>query len=269
MSAVAAALSVSRPHLSSRQRSALRRRGRPPLPDAGLLAAIQRLIADLPTYGYRRVHALLRRQAEREGRPAPNVKRVYRVMKVHGLLLQRHAGGEERRHEGRIAVDARNTRWCSDGLEIGCDNGERVRVAFALDCCDREAMSVVASTSGITGEDVRDLMVAAVLNTLSIGAFPMRIGATWLVAALLAPGVAYAQNSTKSSCERQAKSICASAVSAHLTGASGDVLLSRGVGFGRSRLGPRWSRATVCWSRRARPRSASARPVRSSSAATP
>ena len=128
MSAVAAALGVSRPHLSSRQRTAPRRRGRPPLPDAGLVAAIQTLIADLPTYGYRRVHALLRRQAEREGRPAPNLKRVYRVMKVHGFLLQRHAGGEERRHEGRIAVDARNTRWCSDGLEIGCDNGERVRV---------------------------------------------------------------------------------------------------------------------------------------------
>ncbi|MFC5554115.1 hypothetical protein [Methylobacterium iners] len=34
------------------------------------------LIADLPTYGYRRVHALLRRQAEREGQIAPNVKRV-------------------------------------------------------------------------------------------------------------------------------------------------------------------------------------------------
>ena len=161
VSAIAAALGVSRPHLSSRQRTAPRRRGRPPLPDAALLAAIQTLIADLPTYGYRRVHALLRRQAEQEGRPAPNVKRVYRVMKVHGLLLQRHAGGEERRHEGRIAVDARNTRWCSDGLEIGCDNGERVRVAFALDCCDREAMSFVATTSGITGEDVRDLMVAA------------------------------------------------------------------------------------------------------------
>src|SRR3954449_10966259 len=92
---VAAALGVSRPHLSSRQRTAPRRRGRPPLPDAGLVAAIQTLIADLPTYGYRRVHALLRRQAEREGRPAPNVKvkRVYRVMKVHRLLLQRHAGG--------------------------------------------------------------------------------------------------------------------------------------------------------------------------------
>src|SRR5262249_29054742 len=68
----------------------------------------------------------------------------------------------ERRHDGRIGVDERNRRWCSDGFEIGCDNGERVRVAFALDCCDREAMSFLATTGGIAGEDVRDLMVAAV-----------------------------------------------------------------------------------------------------------
>ena len=96
------------------------------------------------------------------GRKLPNHKRVYRVMKVHGLLLDRHAGGVERRHDGRIAVDERNRRWCSDGFEIGCDNGEKVRVAFALDCCDREAMSFLATTGGIRGEDVRDLMVAAV-----------------------------------------------------------------------------------------------------------
>jgi putative transposase len=163
VSAVASALGVSRPHLASSRQPLARRRGRPTAPDAELLAAIQALVADLPSYGYRRVHALLRRQAECEGRPAPNVKRVYRVMKVHGLLLQRHAGGAEaRRHEGRVAVDVRNTRWCSDGLEIAAENGERVRVAFALDCCDREAMSFVATTGGITGEDVRDLMVAAV-----------------------------------------------------------------------------------------------------------
>ena len=70
-------------------------------------------------------------------------------MKVHGLLLDRHVGGDERRHDGRVAVDERNRRWCSDGFEIGCDNGERVRVAFALDCCDREAMSFLAATGGI------------------------------------------------------------------------------------------------------------------------
>ena len=163
MSAVASALGVSRPHLASSRQTVPRRRGRPPLPHAELLAAIQALIADLPTYGYRRVHALLRRQTEPEGRPTPNVKRVYRVMKVHSLLLQRHAGGaEERRHEGKVAVVTRNTRWCSDGLEIAAENGDRVRLAFALDCCNREAMSFVATTAGITSEDVRDLMVAAV-----------------------------------------------------------------------------------------------------------
>ena len=68
--------------------------------------------------GYRRVHAILKRQALAAGLKPPNHKRVYRVMKVHGLLLDRHAGGVERRHDGRIAVDAR----CSNGFEIGCDN---------------------------------------------------------------------------------------------------------------------------------------------------
>jgi hypothetical protein len=71
----------------------------------------------------------------RDREKPPNHKRVYRVMKVDDLLLDRHAGGGERRHDGSIAVDERNRRWCSDGFEIGCDNGERVRVAFALDCC--------------------------------------------------------------------------------------------------------------------------------------
>src|SRR5207302_11332580 len=48
------------------------------------------------------------------------------------------------------------------------------RVALALDCCDREAMSFLATTGGIAGEDVRDLMVAAVeyrfgqVNRLSV-----------------------------------------------------------------------------------------------------
>jgi putative transposase len=161
VTAVARTLGVARSSLEPTP-SPARRRGRPPLPEAELLEQIKAVIAELPTYGYRRVHAVLRRQAEEEGKPPPNHKRVWRVMKAHGLLLVRHGGGEERRHDGRVAVPERNTRWCSDGFEIGCDNGERVRVAFALDCCDREAMSFVGTTAGVSGDDVRDLMVAAI-----------------------------------------------------------------------------------------------------------
>jgi hypothetical protein len=70
--------------------------GRPPAPADELVAEIKAVIADLPTYGYRRVHALLRRTALSEGRSPANHKRVYCVMKEHGLLLQRHAGGADR-----------------------------------------------------------------------------------------------------------------------------------------------------------------------------
>ena len=62
-------------------------------------------------------------------------------------------------HDGVIAVERSDERYCSDGFEIGCDNGERVRVAFSLDCCDRQAIAFAATTAGISGELVRDVMV--------------------------------------------------------------------------------------------------------------
>jgi putative transposase len=106
--------------------------------------------------------APISRPAHVSNKAAVNVKRVYRVMMAHQLLLERHTGnGVERRHDGRVAVDRPDIRWCSDGFEIGCDNGERVRIAFTLDCCDREAISWVATTGGIDSGDIRDLMILA------------------------------------------------------------------------------------------------------------
>jgi hypothetical protein len=43
--------------------------------------------------GNRRAHAIHQRQALAAGLKPPNHKRVYRVMKVDGLLLDRHADG--------------------------------------------------------------------------------------------------------------------------------------------------------------------------------
>ncbi|MGO4766271.1 IS3 family transposase [Cupriavidus sp. 2KB_3] len=134
--------------------------------DAGLIEEIRGAVAHLPSYGYRRVWGVLRRERERQGVPAVNVKRVYRVMRMHGLLLQRRAAPrrQQRRHEGKVAVMQSNRRWCSDGFEFRCDNGEPLRVTFALDCCDREAMSWAATTGGHSGDVVRDVMLAAVEN---------------------------------------------------------------------------------------------------------
>jgi len=161
---IADALGVARSNLAAQATAAPhRRRGRPPQPDTELLTEIKQVIAGQPTYGYRRVHALIRRGRQQQGRAAVNVKRVYRIIKAHGLLLERHTGSDAaRRHDGRGAVDRPDRRWCSDGFEIGCDNGERVRIAFTLDCCDREAISWVATTGGIDSGDIRDLMIDSV-----------------------------------------------------------------------------------------------------------
>jgi putative transposase len=130
MKVVCKVLGVARSNIAARAKSPLGkpRPGRPALPDDEMVVAIQAIVAEMPSYGYRRVWALLRRAAQADGRPAPNHKRVYRVMQAHGLLLQRHAGGVEvRRHDGRIAVDQSNLRWCSDGFELGCDTNGRDR----------------------------------------------------------------------------------------------------------------------------------------------
>ncbi len=45
------------------------------------------MVAELPTYGYRRVWALLRQQSERFALPVVNAKRVHRIMRTHHLLI--------------------------------------------------------------------------------------------------------------------------------------------------------------------------------------
>ena len=94
-------------------------------------------------------------------------------MKAHGLLLQRHSGaGDGRRHDGRVAVATRNRRWCSDGFELACRDGARVRVAFAMECCDREILGHVATTGGATSEMVQDLMLGAAERRFGSGGRP-------------------------------------------------------------------------------------------------
>ncbi|MCS5826983.1 IS3 family transposase [Klebsiella pneumoniae subsp. pneumoniae] len=132
--------------------------------DTDVLRRIHHVIGELPTYGYRRVWAALRRQTELDGMPAINAKRVYRIMRQNALLLERKPAvpPSKRAHTGRVAVKESNQRWCSDGFEFRCDNGEKLRVTFALDCCDREALHWAVTTGGFDSETVQDVMLGAV-----------------------------------------------------------------------------------------------------------
>ncbi|WP_152608730.1 hypothetical protein [Croceibacterium mercuriale] len=66
-------------------------------------------------------------------------------------------------------MDRHNTRWCSDALEIACDNGEKVRTASTLESCDLKAMAHVAITDGITAKEIRGLIVATIEQRSAAG----------------------------------------------------------------------------------------------------
>lgn len=156
MSGVARALGLSRSHLSAHQEPKEPRGGRARRrQDEPLSARIRGVVDRRGSYGYRRVTAMLNRQSS-EARV--NAKRVYRVMRESGLLLPRFTGRHARPHEGKVATPRSDMRWCSDSFEIRCWSGERVYVAFALDCCDREAIAWVAKAGHLVGEDIRDIM---------------------------------------------------------------------------------------------------------------
>ncbi|MDA4193503.1 IS3 family transposase, partial [Escherichia coli] len=59
---------------------------------------------DLPTFGYRRVWALLRRESERDGLPVVNAKRVYRISKrlVRTVLIFTESSDQLSRATDRV-----------------------------------------------------------------------------------------------------------------------------------------------------------------------
>lgn len=130
--------------------------------DEKVLEEIKVVIACRPTYGYRRITTMVNRQRSLEGRNRVNRKRVQRIMRMNGLSLPQAMPQRNRPHTGIVMTMFPNLRWCSDGMEIRCFNGDKVFVAFALDCCDREAFAYVARTEPLSAVDIEELMVKAV-----------------------------------------------------------------------------------------------------------
>ena len=163
MKAVADTLAVARSNLIERvNRRAKSRRPYRKAGDNELLALIRRLVDERPTYGYRRIGRLINRQRKANGKPPVNPGTCW-IMQANKLTLERHTGRRPgRTHDGVVIALRSNIRWCSDHFELACRNGEIVRALFAIDACDREVIGWLATSAGISGEMVRDLMIACV-----------------------------------------------------------------------------------------------------------
>ncbi len=180
MKTISETFAVSRSNLNERlELAAKARMAYTKLDDKWLLPLVRELVDQRPTYGYRRITALLNRRFRTAGEPLVNHKRIYRLMRSTNLLLQKCTGRRiDRAHEGVVQTLRSNTRWCSDGFEIHCWNREVVRVAFAMDTCDREVITWAASTAGFSGEMIRDMMLLAVERRFGSYRVPHRL--EWL-----------------------------------------------------------------------------------------
>lgn len=112
------------------------------------------------TYGTPRVRAILKRDYGVE----ITKYMLNRYMKEEGLLIKRNrARGATRPHTGVIQVDDSNKRWASDITSIKCWNGEKIRLAIVIDCCDRSIISWRAGVH-IQGCDIELMLQNALFN---------------------------------------------------------------------------------------------------------
>lgn len=73
--------------------------------DAVVVPLITALVAARPTYGYRRITALLNRQLRATSASPVNHKRVYRIMQAQNLLLARRCTERsDRAHSGKVVT---------------------------------------------------------------------------------------------------------------------------------------------------------------------
>ncbi|MHA1939915.1 MAG: IS3 family transposase [Candidatus Thorarchaeota archaeon] len=148
-------LQVSRSSMSSVEK----RRKRKPVVNEHLVDLIYRVIKDHPTYGYRRVWAILR---FREG-VTVNRKTIYRIMKLKRWFVKHRIMTPRPRVVHRRSITSEsNTRWAMDVSHICCGNDGWAHLAAVIDCHDRELMGYEFSLRGRSKEAERALEEACI-----------------------------------------------------------------------------------------------------------
>lgn len=143
-------LRVSRSALRPRRAAGTSRRG----VDAALAARVQTLIEQHPTFGYRRLWAMLR---VRDGLRI-NRKAVYRALQRLGWFVhQRQVTPRPRVQGWRSQATTSNTRWAMDVTHIPVGADGWAHLAAVIDCHDREVIGYEFALRGRAREAERAL----------------------------------------------------------------------------------------------------------------
>ena len=107
----------------------------PPRLDEVLVERLRRLIERHPTFGYRRLWALLRFG---EGLRV-NRKAVYRILKLKRWFVHQRVATPRPRVQGRRSRAQRsNERWAMDLTHVSCGADGWGHLTAVIDCHDRE-----------------------------------------------------------------------------------------------------------------------------------
>ena len=101
---------------------------------------IRDLAAARVSYGYRRIHVLLKREVWQV-----NHKRVYRLYCLEGLRMRpkrprRHVSS--RRRDFRTQASRPDERWAMDFMSDGLFDGRRIRMLTIVDHFTRESLAI-------------------------------------------------------------------------------------------------------------------------------
>lgn len=135
-------------------RSTVRYRPKGRVGEAALRQRLRELAAERPRFGYRRLHALLRREGV-----IVNHKRIERLYREEGLAVRRRIRKRVARDgRGRAALPQRpNEQWAIDFVSDALAWGRRIRLFTVVDVFTREVLAIEVDTSLPGGRVVRVL----------------------------------------------------------------------------------------------------------------
>ncbi|BAZ94621.1 transposase [Thiohalobacter thiocyanaticus] len=135
-------------------RSTLRYEPRQAAETTTLKARIIELAQERRRFGYRRIHALLRREGHEV-----NHKRVYRLYSAANLAVKRRKRrkGVMVPRESLVLPTRRNEVWSMDFVMDALANGRRIKILTVVDDCTKEAIDL-AVDFGISGEYVTRIL---------------------------------------------------------------------------------------------------------------